>query len=283
MADTVEFEFEKWAKDAELTSKTAAILDEEDINCITALLAFEVGDITSLEITKGQQAVLKQALLKLKNDHSGKNKAVQEPVTTKDLKDIEILSDMLSLLSTNASSDSIKTVIRGEGKQALYIRDFVMGSLGLVDNDYEQNILQSGGQSLTLKSSNKPKTENVTVEQWVSANARIMNNMLQSGELNLTNISQYISHTEQIGEYFQIYDIPNVMLYDHRFRELVSKGAAIWGNPDIHGIGFFLRPKVKPLEKSNPKCKMNGNFKRDNNPRETKERPIQLIILGRYN
>ena len=119
MADTVEFEFEKWAKDAELTSKTAAILDEEDINCITALLAFEVSDITSLEITKGQQAVLKQALLKLKNDHSGKNKAVQEPVTTKYLKNIEIPSDMLSLLSTNASSDSIKTVIRGEGKQRL--------------------------------------------------------------------------------------------------------------------------------------------------------------------
>ena len=34
------------------TSKLVAILDDEDINCITALLAFEVGDITSLEITK---------------------------------------------------------------------------------------------------------------------------------------------------------------------------------------------------------------------------------------
>lgn len=62
---------EKWAKDAELTSKTAAILHEEDINCITALAAFEVGDITSLKITKGQKAVFKQALLKLKNAHSG--------------------------------------------------------------------------------------------------------------------------------------------------------------------------------------------------------------------
>ena len=227
-----------------------------------------MSDIAGLNISVGQRALLRKAIAELKPLDSVQTTGV---TSLKDIKDVQIPEDMMQLLNTNTANTEYQQ--KHEGKKPLFIKDYVSSSLGLIEPE-EQSILQGvGGQSLTFKTSNKPKPEQVTVEQWVSANARIMRALISSGDLTLGNMENYILHTEQIGEYFQIYDIANVMLYDHRFRELVAKGVANWGQPDIHGISFYLRPKVKQGEKNNSKYK--GSYqKMGESYKSNRDKPI---------
>lgn len=273
MDNDAEFDLSVWSKEMGLNEKTFKELNAEDLIDTNSLLAFDVGDIKELEITMGQKALLKKALITLKQSVQYGHTVMQsDPVTTKDLKGIDVPDDLLQLFSMNTNLTSKPDggkPLGLEGKQPLFIRDFV-GCLGLFDSE-EQSILQNaGGPSLLLKSSSKPKPEQVTAEQWISANARILKTMVQSGELNASNINGYLTHTEQVGEYLQIYETPGVMLYDHRFRDMVAKGSSVWGQPDIHGIGFFLRPKVKNLEK-NQKFKYQ---RKEGSAKESRERPV---------
>ena len=64
----------------------------------------------------------------------------------------------------------------------------------------------------------KIRPENVTVPQWVSANMRILPALLERGDIaNRQQLLEYIKYTEEVGEYFQIYSIPSVMLYDYEW------------------------------------------------------------------
>ena len=114
--------------------------------------------------------------------------------------------------------------------------------------------------------------ENVTVPQWVSANMRMLSALLERRDIaNRQQLLEYIKYTEEIGEYFQIYSIPSVMLYDHRYREKQSKENLPWGTPDVHSVNYYLRPSFYTRsinqDKTSIPAKSTGitNVQKDNN------------------
>ncbi|ESP01363.1 hypothetical protein LOTGIDRAFT_157539 [Lottia gigantea] len=98
-----------------------------------------------------------------------------------------------------------------------------------------------------MRQSAKVKPEQVTVPQWISANMRILKSLMERGDISsMGDVLDYMQYTEEIGEYFQIYSTPSVMLFDHRYRERQSKEKFRWATPDFHGVNFFLRPTNRP-------------------------------------
>ena len=126
----------------------------------------------------------------------------------------------------------------------LYIKDFV-SSNKLVLNDFEEKELfvSEGAASIVMRTpTSKIRPENVTVPQWVSANMRMFSALLERGDIaNRKQVLEYIKYTEEIGEYFQIYSIPSVMLYDHSSRERQAKENIPWGTPYVHSVNYYLR------------------------------------------
>ena len=133
----------------------------------------------------------------------------------------------------------------------MYIKDFV-SSNKLVPNDFEEKELfaSEGAASIVMRTPTyKIRPENVTVPQWVSANMRIVSALLERGDIaNRQQLLEYIKYTEEIGEYFQIYSIPSVMLYDHRYREKQAKENIPWRTSMcIPLITIFVHPSTQDL------------------------------------
>jgi hypothetical protein len=90
--------------------------------------------------------------------------------------------------------------------------------------------------TLTLRTSRKPQTEKVTINQWISANARLMTALLKRGDLSADTLPAYFEYMAQIWEYFDLYDREKILVYDHDVRERVHAGIQSWQSPYIHGV-----------------------------------------------
>ena len=61
----------------------------------------------------------------------------------------------------------------------------------------------------------KPKTKDVSLPQWIGANARIMTAMIKEGSLTGNELLGYLEYTTRIGDLASMHTISSVMLYDH--------------------------------------------------------------------
>ena len=85
---------------------------------------------------------------------------------------------------------------------------------------------------------NKMKTEDVTVPQWLSANARILLEMLDT--VDKDTIRRYLRYTGKVGDYLQVSDAPSVMLFDEEHRRQVVKEGIDWDRIDGDTRYFYL-------------------------------------------
>ena len=271
-----EFDFSKWAEDAGLSKDTIQLLTTEELCTFNAMEAFYGSfneEARALNMKIGQKLLLRKALLKLfgpKVSAKVEHEDPSPPVTTKDLSSNKELNAVLEALARESGSYGVsdlfgigdsqdKTQSRAgtsscssqKGKP-LFIRDFISCNRYLPDDTNDTELLSGNGNSLVLKSSSsqKPRPEAVNMAQWISANARIMKQLFafkNEDNGNFKDLLSYLEYTEQIGEYLQIYQTPNVMLYDHKFREKQSKGEVNWGTPDIHAVSFYMSPHARSL------------------------------------
>jgi hypothetical protein len=174
-----------------------------------------------------------------------KPNAEEELVTAKSLKNWYkegkdtrcIDNEMLDLLlaAENGKAQGYQHT-EGKSSKTLFIRDFVKAHNKIMDYEEEEDLLSSKLGTLTLRSTRKPQTENVTINQWIAANARLMIALIKRGDLSTDKITSYLEYTAQIGEYFDLYDREKVLVYDHDVRERVAAGAQSWETPYIHGV-----------------------------------------------
>ena len=52
------FEFSKWCKEEEISEKTIAVLEQEELITAKALISFEVSEVSELKLTRGQSGIL---------------------------------------------------------------------------------------------------------------------------------------------------------------------------------------------------------------------------------
>ena len=139
---------------------------------------------------------------------------------------------------------------KGEHKP-LYITDFVL--------DAKSSHRGKGDKD-------KLKTEDVSVDQWVSANARIMLAMLD--DMDKETVRQYLSYTSKIGDYLQSGVVSQVMLFDERHRWQVACEGRRWDEIDGDTRYFFLEkdPNRNKQRWTGPQRKPRGPVDAQSNP-----------------
>jgi len=244
----MDFDLDKFAKKHGLCEVTVSALKNEELTTSEALTefarAFE-SDVATLRLSVGKKGLLRKAVMSL----------VAEPVTTKDLKDNKELNRLLAEISSANEVAGLGSILgpvepkqesQGNPKQSqktLFIKDYVSCNRTIPPDEDRPVYASQSGEGLYLRSTatNRVKTENVTIAQWVSANMRILSLLLSRGD---DILHDYVKYTEEIGELFQIYSTPSVMMYDYRYREKQAAEQFRWGTPDVHLVNFYLRTNV---------------------------------------
>lgn len=278
-----DFDFDKFAKENGLSSATVAALESEELNTYGSLMllgdTFDT-DVSDLKISVGQRVLLRKALKSLTpTTHADPPIQDFKPVTSKDLQKDKALNQLLGEISTESSAFGLNDLLAfekeskthvpagsppaadSEGKhKTLFIKDFISNNR-IVPNDPDEKELFSGsGSSVFMRSQGvKVRPENVSIAQWTAANMRILAKLIDRGDIvSKQDIIDYMKYTEELGDYFQIYTTPSVMLYDHRYRERQAKENFRWGTPDFHAVNFYLRPNIR---NSSPNIAMGGKQK----------------------
>ena len=93
------------------------------------------------------------------------------------------------------------------------------------------------------------KVEDVTVPQWVSANAKIMQRLISEG-MEMDGVQQYLRYTTKMGDYMQMSEVASVMLLDQEHRRQVHEEGRQWDSIDSDKVYFHLKSETsKPAHK----------------------------------
>ena len=270
------FNVEEWCAAQGLNSSTQAVLETEQLDCVLALETLSRDDVLSLRLPLGQRNLLIKAVMGLhvstdslpKPDLASQADVAHvqaKTVTTKTLaRDKELtelaksmqeasLKDLLSLADIEKESVPEQQASKsGEKTKALLIPDFVSKPKGLLDDDDEDIELamagfQSRGQKrLVLKGKNKPRVDEVTLPMWVSANARILQQLVEqeSDESQLRRLLKtYLNYTAQVGDLCQLYTTTSVMVLDDVHRHDQATEAKPWNDVTLHSMIYHLEKK----------------------------------------
>lgn len=147
---------------------------------------------------------------------------------------------------------------RIQGEKPLLITDFASDLGAAYDQGSEHVLSEHNGHSVVVKSSSgkKLKLENISPAQWISANARIMAELLCQGKLLTHQIPYYLSYTAKIGDLALRYTWQSVLLYDNEYRHLQVQFKFDWGRDTPHLTTTYLREKQTS---SNPSAKSQPN------------------------
>ncbi len=121
---------------------------------------------------------------------------------------------------------------------------------------------EQDGQSIVFKTgSKKLKLESISPAQWISANARIMADLLRQGKLQHNQVPFYLSYTAKVGDLALRYTWLSVLYYDNEYRHLQAQLQFHWGldaphlaTTRLHDRTAASGPSAKPATKK-PVCK----------------------------
>ena len=155
-----------------------------------------------------------------------------------------------SIASTFTSdADNAPIPTHGCGKKPLLIPDFVANCRSSCEK--EENQLASDGQAtLLLKTSKaaKPNPQEVSLPQWIGANARIQAELIKRGDLATADAQlRYTRCIVNLGDLAQTNTWASVMLYDHAFRKLQANERLTWD--DVNNswrLAFFTWRNASP-------------------------------------
>ena len=261
-----EFAFEEWAKQNELTKKTTDALEKEDLVTFKALTAIKMEQVDdpSLGLTIGQKAILKQAIKELTgtnkapvktqgfSPNSDQDKTDSEPTTKSLDKDEELnalldsmsdahLRDLLSLNDSKPGSSSDKDG-NSKGEKPLLVPDHL--SKHIYSDENEKTLIVKGDTEFVLRTHKaKKQPEEVSLPQWVSANARILKKNINNGKANMQAVLEYLDYTIQFGDYCQLYTIPSMMLLDDAHRRRQSDEDSKMSDISQHQFRFLLKSR----------------------------------------
>ena len=219
-------EFKEAAAQAGLKKASIDKLLSEDFDSVDTARLLTVDDISSLDLTKGQQRMLEQWVKSIQ--HGRKNETSDASSTRQDLDQESTTLDALakSLSQNQDISDDIwgdQQESGGIGKNGrpFLICDHVTHAARGTGEQSDKPVFSQGGAQLFLRTNKqKPAPESVTLAQWISANARIMAKLITDGILkSQEDTLSYLEYTMDFGDYAQVNEIESIMIYDHEYRK----------------------------------------------------------------
>ena len=117
----------------------------------------------------------------------------------------------------------------------MLIPDFV--KLGTYDNsEEEQEIGNNASGKKGKREKGNQKLEQITLSMWVTANSRIMHELLKKGKLSATtsDIADYLAHMVKFAELLESHTLASVLAYDNEYRKLQCEYGFRWGSDSQH-------------------------------------------------
>ena len=200
-----------------------------------------------------------------KNSTPVQKKTEETPqITTKSLNADKDLTAALELLNSmplqdilsSTSSSELQTTSSGK---CLHIVDYVSTPRFTAkesDRRIFKDIYQKGS---------KIKLDDVTIPQWLSANARILLQLMDS--MTTDEVRDYLKYTAKVGDYLQKSDSTSVFLLDEEHRRMVASEGQKWNDVDGDKRFFYLESSESSTkaQASNFRKKPRGNLPMDNN------------------
>ena len=111
----------------------------------------------------------------------------------------------------------------------------------------EEELCAQGGTKLFLRTSRqKPAVENITLAQWVSANAPIMAKLIDDDVLNSREkLLDYLQYVQDFGDFAQVCEHNSLMIYDQEFRKKQATKGSSWAVSDVHLSTFYLHRRQR--------------------------------------
>ncbi len=273
-SEVVVFELKKWCDSYELDSSTISVLETEKLTSVAALKTLSREDVVSLDLPLGQRNLLVKACKAISCPSQSVIAAasVDDKATTRSLSRDNELNELVKSLQNTSLTDFLsmedaekggRQMPQGSGlkpkPKVLLIPDFVSKPKGVVDDEedlfnFSSTGLQTQGQAhLVLRSKSKPKADQVSLPMWVSANARILRQLVDEE----TDVSQlrlllkaYLDYTAQIGDLCQSYSVQSVMLLDDSHRREQAKEGKQWDDVGIHAMFYYLDKRQIPMKEA---------------------------------
>ena len=102
---------------------------------------------------------------------------------------------------------------------------------------------QADDGSIAVKN-NEGEPYHITIAEWGAANMRLMNHLLQTGDLPRDQVEYYLAYTMQIFKLSDTYDWASVMMFDNRCRELQAEHGFVWGDMRLAFQMQVLTPRI---------------------------------------
>ncbi len=146
------------------------------------------------------------------------------------------LKDLLTVDDV-ARSAHLQSLSKATGEKALLIPDYISKPKGSIDDEEDLiNFSSMGSQAhLVLRSKTKPRVDQVTLAMWVSANARILQTLVdRESDISSTSLQSllksYLEYTAEVGDLCQSYTTQSVMLMDDSHRRQQAKEGTAWAD-----------------------------------------------------
>ena len=224
-----------------LKKETVAKLVDQDIDSLAVVTLLREGDIAAISLSTGQMLLLSRWVLTLHDAEPALSESVSGEET----------SGLQDLLGDFSAENQEQQTPRSVAGKALFIIDNISRANSFSDEFSDSPVCARGDVQLVMRSS-RPKLlpEQVSLAQWVGANARIMKQLITSGVLSSREeLCSYLDFTETIGDYAQVNTLQSLMVYDHEFRRHQAEKGRLWDVEDFHLANFHLRKKDQTLVK----------------------------------
>ena len=245
-----------WAGEYGLTAPIVFALTEEklvELEVLTKLTEDDILDSSTLsQRSLGERLRLRRALAGLCTGVTQEAPPAEpgtipnRPVTTADmaadgdirekLRQFEMESDRLAeLFSCMGMTEP--AIVQSTGKpkskslnKCYSVIDFVSFANATHGDEETELLSDNNGTSIIMKNSHrKPKIQEVTLGQWVSANARIISKLIADGTLSDTrDLLDYLEYISRVGDLVQTHTVPSMMLFDNKFRQDQAAAGSWW-------------------------------------------------------
>ena len=104
-------------------------------------------------------------------------------------------------------------------------------------------LTQGEDGSISVKANDK-ESYYISMSEWGAANMRLMNYLLQNGDLPRDHVEYYLAYTMQVFELADNFEWASVLQFDSRYRDLQAEHGFPWGDMRLSQQMQVLRPKT---------------------------------------
>lgn len=158
------------------------------------------------------------------------------------------------------SDPRINLVLKSQRRKAQRITNFIPESVGkrlAAKNKERMSLIQDADGKFSIKTDDQ-LPGHLTLSEWGAANIRLMQHLLDSGELARTDIEYYNAYSLMIYELIESYEWASILAFDTRYRELQAHTGFPWGTPSRGLEVSTLIPRArKERQGDKPKARIN--------------------------